>query len=190
MASVIGICNSGLIKLGASTIMSLTEGTKNANLCNEQFAKLRDEVLRGHNWNFAIARAKLAQLSTAPAFQFDHAYQLPADWLRGVSVHDNEAGQGAVAYRIEGRTLLSDADTIYLRYVRRVTDPNEMDATFREALAWKIASDLAVPITQSSTVLNEMRDGFRTALIKARSVDAFEDFADEMPESDWITARN
>ena len=65
-----------------------------------------------------------------------------------------------------------------------------MDATFREALAWKIASDLAVPITQSSTVLNEMRDGFRTALIKARSVDAFEDFADEMPESDWITARN
>ena len=62
MASVLGICNSGLIKLGASTIMSLTEGTKNANLCNEQFAKLRDEVLRGHNWNFAIARAKLAQL--------------------------------------------------------------------------------------------------------------------------------
>lgn len=190
MASIVGICNSALIKLGASTIMSLTEGSKNANLANEQFDKLRDELLRSHNWNFATARAKLAQLSDAPAFEFDYGYQLPADWLRTVSVHDNDAGLGAVVYKIEGRVLLSGASDIYLRYIRRITDPNDMDAAFRETMAWKLATDLALPITQSSTAMSEMREGYRTALIKARGVDAFEDFPESMPESDWVTGRN
>lgn len=190
MASVVGICNSALIKLGASTIMSLTEGSKNANLANEQFDKLRDELLRGHNWNFATARVKLAQLSEAPAFGFDYGYQLPADWLRSVSVHDNDAGLGAVAYKIEGRVLLSGASGIYLRYIRRISDPNDMDAAFRETMAWKLAADLALPITQSSTAMGEMREGYRIALIKARGVDAFEDFPESMPESDWVSGRN
>ena len=139
---------------------------------------------------FAIARARLAQLSAAPAFEFAAAFQLPTDWLRCVSVHDNEAGLGAARYRVEGRSLLSDAAEIYLRYVRQIVDPNAMDATFREALAWKIASDLAIPITQSSTVLGEMREGFRIALVKARSVDAIEDFAEELPESGWLAVRH
>lgn len=190
MASIVGICNSALIKLGASTIMSLIEGSKNANLCNEQFDKLRDELLRAHNWNFATARAKLAQLTDAPAFGFDHAYQLPSDWLRVVSVHDSNTGRGAVEYKIEGRTLLSSADEIYLRYIKCVTDPNEMDAGFREVLSWKLAADLALPITQSSTALGEMRDGLRVSLIKARGVDAFEDYPESMPESDWVSGRN
>ena len=44
MSSKVGICNSALIKLGASTIMSLADGSKNASLCNEQYDKLRDDL--------------------------------------------------------------------------------------------------------------------------------------------------
>ena len=190
MASIVGICNSALIKLGASTIMNLTDGSKNANLCGEQYEKLRDDALRTHNWNFAIARAKLGQSSTAPAFEYDHAYTLPADWLRTITVHDNDAGRGFVEYRIEGRELVSDADAIWLRYIRQVTDPNEMDAAFREALAWKLAADLAIPITQSSTTLQQMTEGLRQSLVSARGVDAFEDFPEPEPESAWTAARN
>lgn len=189
MASIVGICNSALIKLGASTVMSLTDGSRNATLCHEQFDKLRDGLLRAHNWNFAIARTALAQLAAAPAFGFAYAYQLPADWLRTLTVHGDAAGRDAPVYRTEGRTLASDAPALYLRYVRRVEDPNDMDASFREALAWQIAADLAIPITQSSTTFGEMRDGLRASLTRARSVDAFEDFPDETPESAWIRGR-
>jgi hypothetical protein len=189
MSSKVGICNSALIKLGASTIMSLTDGSKNANLCNEQYGKLRDELLRAHPWNFAIRRAKLAQLSAAPAFGFAHAYQLPADWLRTVSVHDNEAGTGAVRYRIEGRRILADAPDIYLRYVSVVDDPNDMPAAFQEALAWRIAADLAQAVTQSTTVQEAMLQGFRPALATAKSIDAIEDFPESQPQSGWVTVR-
>lgn len=189
MASEVGICNSALIKLGAATIMSLGDGSRNAALCNEQYGKLRDELLRAHGWNFAIARRKLAGLADVPVYEFVGAFQLPTDWLRTIAVHDNEAGAGAVRYRIEGRTILSDAGELWLRYVRRVTDPNEMTSSFREALAWRMAADLAQTITQSSTIQELMTRGFERATVAARSVDSIEDFPASQPPSDWVTAR-
>lgn len=189
MASVIGICNSALVKIGARTITSLTEGSKNANLCNEQYAKLRDEVLRAHSWNFAIARAKLGRLVEAPAFGFANAYQLPSDFLRAVAVHDNPDGAGAVPYQIEGQRALSDAEELYLRYVRRVEDPNAFDALFREALAYRIGAELAVPIAQSTTLHEQMQRLSDRALRRARGVDAQENFPEALPDGSWTTAR-
>jgi len=189
MASVIGICNSALIKLGAATIMSLDEHSRNANLCKEQYEKLRDELLRSHSWNFATARAKLARLADAPAFEFPCAFQLPVDFLRALSVHGDAGGRTEPAYRIEGRRLSTDSDAIWLRYVRVVADPNEMDAAFREALGWRLAVDLAMAITQSSTVLNEMQEGLTRAILGARATDALEDAVEQLPESGWISVR-
>ena len=50
--SEVSICNSALIKLGASRIASLTEDSKEAKLCYEQYPILRDEVQASHPWNF------------------------------------------------------------------------------------------------------------------------------------------
>ena len=61
MASVVNMCNSALNLLGASTISSLTEDTKNARLCNQRFTPIRDRVFRSHNWNCLIKRVQLAQ---------------------------------------------------------------------------------------------------------------------------------
>ena len=189
MADEVGISNSALSKIGAARITALTEGTKNANFCAEQLPKLRDQLLRRHVWNFAKSRARLAQVSSAPAFGFDHAYQLPADWLRTVLVDDSDDGRGGIRYAVEGRTLLADADQVYLVYVRQVTDPNAMTADFREVLAFLLAKEAAVPIAQSNTLKQDMKDELQRALRAARSTDAIEDFPAEMPEGSWAASR-
>lgn len=195
MASEVGICNSALSKIGVTqAITSLTEGTKNANACNEQYEKLRDDLLRGHVWNFAVARVALAQSSTVPAFGYDHQYPLPSDWLRTVSVHDNNAGTGALEYRIEtesgdGPVIVTSADQVYLRYVSRVTDPNRMTADFREVLALKIAVELAVPIAQSGTLHDRMEAAFERKMRRARGTDAIEDSPEEFPAASWVSLR-
>jgi hypothetical protein len=130
------------------------------------------------------------RLSEAPAFGFEHQYQLPADWLRTLSAHDNDAGRGAVAYRIEGRRLLSDAARVYLVYIRRVLDANEMTADFREALAFLLAREAAVPIAQSNSLKQDMKDELARALRQARSTDAIEDFPDSLPAGSWAAARH
>lgn len=189
MSSDVSICNSALIKIGAKTITSLTEGSKSANVCNEQFTKLRDDLLRSHHWNFATKRVQLAQLTELPNFGFDHAYALPSDWLRTVSVHDNDDGIGTVGYRIEGTKIFTDADQIYLRYIVRVTDPNEMPSDFREALASLLAWEIAVPIAQSNTLSELMRQRFERTARRARSVDAIEDAPTSLPPGSWVTGR-
>ena len=62
MASVVDICNGALNQLGATTILSLTEDSKNARLCNARFSEVRDAVFRSHPWNCLQTRVELPQV--------------------------------------------------------------------------------------------------------------------------------
>jgi hypothetical protein len=189
MADVTGICNSALAKIGAARITSLAEGSKNASLCAELYDKCRDDLLRAHTWNFAVARTKLAREADAPAFGPAHAYGLPADWIRCVSAHGGADGRAVLVYRIEGDRLLSDAGQVYLRYIRRVEDANRMPADFREALACLLARELAVPLAQSGTLEEKLEARFRTRLRRARTTDGLEDQPEPLPLGAWAEVR-
>ncbi len=191
--SNVAICNSALIKVGVGEegrISGLDEGSKNANVCNEQFFKLRDSLLRRHLWNFSIAREKLAKLTEKPKFEFDNAFALPSDWLRTVSVSSNDTGHGVVPYKIEAGNILSSSTDIFLRYVRIITDPNDMTVDFREVLATLLARDIALAVAQSNTIKQDMAQQYRRTMAAARSVDALEDFPEQMPQGSWTSSRN
>ena len=59
MPSVVEICNEAMDLLGAATITSLDENSKEARLCNRRFSTVRDAVLRSHPWNCLIKRITL-----------------------------------------------------------------------------------------------------------------------------------
>ena len=81
MASVVDICNGALNQLGASTILSLTEDSKNARLSNARYTQVRDAVFRSHPWNCLQKRVQLATDTDTPAWGFTKQYTLPADCL-------------------------------------------------------------------------------------------------------------
>ena len=56
MASIVGLCNSALNQIGASNIISLTEDSKAARICNQRYEFIRDSVFRAHPWNCLISR--------------------------------------------------------------------------------------------------------------------------------------
>lgn len=56
------IVNIALVRLGANTISSLAESTRNAVAANKVWANARDEVLEAHPWNFATRRAWLDEV--------------------------------------------------------------------------------------------------------------------------------
>ena len=193
MASEVGICNIALQLIKHSKqITSLTSGTKEANACEIVYDELRDLCLDMHHWNFATRRVELAQLAAdqAPAFEWDHAYGLPADFIRVISVHANAHGDDNIPYKIEGDQILTDADELYLRYVARVEDPNKMPPTFRRALSKIIAAQLATALSQSTSLGKELFAQFHDQdLPFAKSTDAIQNYADQLPESDFIMAR-
>ena len=74
MASVVEICNNALNQLGASTILSLTEDSKNARLCNARYESIRNAVFRSHAWNCLMARQELAADTYAYAWILNSGY--------------------------------------------------------------------------------------------------------------------
>ena len=82
MASAVDIANSALNLLGASTISAFTDDSKNARLINQRYEPVRNRVFRSHAWNCLHKRVQLAQNSTSPVVEYDHAYALPSDCLR------------------------------------------------------------------------------------------------------------
>ena len=169
MASTVEICNGALNQLGATTILSLTEDSKNARLCNSRYTQVRDSVFRSHPWNCLQKRVEIAADTTAPAWGFSYAYTLPADCLRLLRILDYDSN-----YKVEGRKILSNTSSMKILYVSRVTDPNEYDELLRETLSAALSADIAFAVTSNNTTATNMYNLFQDKLKDARFVDSTE----------------
>ena len=169
MASTVDICNGALNQLGATTILSLTEDSKNARLCNSRFTQVRDGVFRSHPWNCLQKRIELAQDTTAPAWGFKYAYTLPADCLRLLRILDYDSN-----YKVEGRKILSNTSSMKILYIGRITDPNEYDESLRETLSAALGADIAFAVTSNNQTATNMYNLFQDKLKDARFVDSTE----------------
>lgn len=184
MATAVEICNSALIKVGAQRILSLTDPNERARLMNEQYPKVRDELLYSHPWNFAIERVALAAV-TAPIFGFDSAFQLPTDCLRVVET-DLPTTE---AWKIEKDKLLCNSDAVQILYIKKITATNVYSPAFCEALAYRLAADIAYQVTQSTTLASDLFQKAEQKIAYARSFDAQESQGDRVYADSWLNAR-
>ena len=191
MASVVNICNSALNLLGASTIAALTDDTKNARLCNQRYEPVRNRVFRSHAWNCLHKRVQLAQNSTAPVVEYDHAYALPSDCLRVLKIHNGttDSIKTALDYKLEGRNIVTDLDTIFLIYIALDTDPNNYDTYLRESISHQLSADLAYAITNNATLANQYMTRADERLREARFIDATENSLGTIEASEFTNAR-
>jgi len=191
MASVVNICNSALNLLGASTIASLTDDTKNARLCNQRYEPVRNRVFRSHAWNCLHKRLQLAQNSTAPVVEYDHAYALPSDCLRVLKIHNGSTDSIAsdLNYKLEGRNIVTDIDTVFVIYIALDTDPNNYDTYLRESISHQLAADLCYAITNNATLANQYMTRADERLREARFIDATENSLGTIESSEFTNAK-
>ena len=183
--------------LGASTITSLTENSKESRLCARNFDLVRDSILRGHSWNWAIVRKQLAKDEETPPFGFTAQFSLPTDpfCLRVISFHDSDVDSDVAAYdsrimfKIEGRKVLTNEASCQIIYIGRITDTEQYDASFRFALATGIAAETAYAITGSNALSQQMKITHTSALSEARSIDAKEGFPEQITANDFVNIR-
>ncbi|MCO1435447.1 hypothetical protein [Burkholderia multivorans] len=194
MASQVGICNRALTKLGDKRITALDEDSKAAAVLNSMYDDVLDACLREHVWSFAKTRAQLAALADAPLFGFGYQYRLPANFIRLIQI-----GQFLVYPKTDTRGLFSIEDgniltdlpaPLYIRYVKRVTDPNAMDALFREAFACRLAVEACESLTQSSTKRQAAWAEHDRAITEAIRVNAIELPSQPIGDDTWLESRN
>lgn len=200
MTSTVDIANYALNIIGASNISSLGENSKVGRLVNQRYEGVRDAVFRSHPWNCLIRRAELAQETETPVFGYSRQYNLPTNpfCLRVLEFsngslsypQDNMTNNtGGPVFVIEGRKLLTDEDTVRIKYIARVTDPQQYDALLIDALSARLASEIAYAATGSTSV-SQLADAlYRDKLREARFVDATEGAPQKLEASDFIESR-
>lgn len=120
-------------------------------------------------------------------FGWGYMFDLPSSpyCLRVLQVNESKS-----KYRLEKRKILTNSATVQLEFVGRVTDPTEFDSMLYDLIAIKLASDLAIPITASTTKAGALLKSYDYFLGDAKRTDANEQTAKE-PDDDgsWITSR-
>lgn len=188
-ASEVQICNRALQLLGATRITSLLQDSVNARACSTAYESIRDAELRAHRWNFAIARASLAADSVAPTWGRANSYQLPADFLKLIPLYPEDEFQ-TKDWVIEGQKIVTDDGApLYIRYIKKVTDPAIMDPIFREAVSAAMAMALCEELTQSNTKIQNVSQFYKERIALARKSNGIE-VVPAMPAADtWETSR-
>ncbi|UZD96268.1 hypothetical protein LOY64_04470 [Pseudomonas corrugata] len=188
MATGVSICSNALLMLGAQTINDFNDQVNldRAKLCANLYPTNRDMLLRAHPWNCCVNRIVLAPDAVAPAFGYDHAFELPADCLRVLEVSENGL---QIDYLVEGRRIQANTTVLELRYIFRNEVENTWDSQLIDLMTMKMAAVLAYPITQSTSEHATRNQEFEQALKVAKAVDGQEDPPQTLGDERLYSAR-
>lgn len=198
MASEVQVANRALTKLGSFRILSLDDDSKPARAIKSCFDDLRDDELRSYGWQFALKRVQLVASATAPDHGWTYQYPLPADFLALDMVNDQFPAvslddyitNDVIEYSHEANVIMTDfTSPLKVRYIARITDPNQWDANFREVLACRIAAEVAEELTQSGPKRQQAWDEYKRALVRAITSNSFERPPVMLADDSWIMGR-
>lgn len=184
------IYNNSLQKVSRSRITAVDDGSYEANLCNELFTRVLDNTLYEHPWSSCMKRIALTKLSEAPAAKYVNAFQLPNDCVRLVQAYyDSGAESFDFQWQIEGRTLVTDAEAVYIWYVFRPTNYEQLNSPLIECLVYKMAIELATPLQLERDDALALRQEYETNILpRAKALDSSESRYVEFEENPWVEA--
>jgi len=186
MASEVDICNKALLHLGANQIISLDDNSVEASTCKQMYADLRNAVLQAHDWSWAVERVQLPKSGTDPTFRYANAYPLPARVLHVLEVNKVEMHDPTRDWQVEDDSIVTDDNNCSAKILREVTDTSKFSPLFIQALAARLASDMAISLTSSSKLEETKWQLYQAKLREAASRDGQQGKAKRV-RSRWLS---
>lgn len=164
MASKIDIVSSALQKLGHSPVSSLDEDDPTV-MASAAYDVIYPALLVRHRWRFAVKKALLARLTSAPLNEWTYAFQVPTDCLLPIGVYPK------AAYEIYGDRLYAHQDTLELDYIF-TANIGDVPAYFQRVLEYAVAADVAEGMTSNTSLVQAMSDRAERELSVAMGIDS------------------
>lgn len=183
------ICNLALIRIGAKTINDIDADNETARTCKRIYDELRDETLAAgpeSGWKFTIERKSVAVDSTAPTFDYDYRYRIPANphCLRVVWV--GVGGLELTDWAREGNYIMTslEDEEVDIIYVKRVDSEADFPPWFIKVLYLNIAYHLTYKFKQRPNFVLQLKQELENETNKAMGVGALESYVEEF-NNDW-----
>jgi hypothetical protein len=204
--SAVQVCNLALGRIGQGAsrpIQSLSEDSEPARACNRVFDHLMALLQRDYTWPFSITAQALALMPLAvPGWQYVYAYPSNCKFLHALTDARTDPFQNSrlltdctAAFKLFGRPdgegimIASDQPDAWAWFNAGIADPEFADDSFREALAWRIAADIALGLKASAPVAQYAAQQFEASIAVAASHVANERGRTERPLPANIAAR-
>lgn len=211
------ICNRALVRLGNSKFISDVdnENSPNAKSFRLIFDDERDFILRDFAWNWAKQYSALALVdgsdSTVTNYDWKYAYGVPADCAMARRLSTRRAGRrnstgypagldadiaGCTPPAFElgqndnGALLFTDEKDAILEYTKIITNLGRWDAIARSALAWRLALNLAGPLSRIKGIVDTCNGAYETEIDKARRAVLSERQPDPAERSEFERSRD
>ncbi len=192
--SKVEIINRALLKLGEPPVSSLNDAAfgKSYELIYEDVKNL---LLSSYPWRFAVATKRLARREEKYGDKF--MYQLPNDCLLllqvfGAGIKDlTEPRPYALqGYELADNCIITLLDKgIDVEYVRVIDDDVPFPPLFREAVAAKVAAELAMRIKHSLNLKQALDNEFLTLIQQAELNNEIAKDAELVPDNSWVLVR-
>lgn len=169
MATEVQICNLALGWLGANLITSLDDESKEAQLCKANYPYLRDAVLEAGNWTFATQWFDLTQVANPPLSEYVNGFELPSEVLRVMFC--GVTRKNPTDWVKEGNLIRTNDAKCRIQAIRRITDPARFSSLFVQALAQRMAADMAIPLTNSRSLMETHTQLYVMKMKEAESLD-------------------
>jgi hypothetical protein len=142
MRSTTDIANMALGLLGDLEIANIDEANSTpARLCRKFYPSAVGALSELHDWSFLLKQAKPTLIKELTNQDFTYEYSLPADFLRMVDIRDR-----TYSYEIVGTSLCTSCKDVVILYVSKQENPNLYSNIFVKAIAFYLASMLAMPL--------------------------------------------
>lgn len=173
-SSKLAVCNLALTHLGVENLSALTDLSEAARKCEQVYDPAVREVLRAHEWNFANKKEALALLAgeTSPGYAYVYVYPARCLYLRKLLTAEGEPAKAVpfeevlASGNVKGiATNLQDA---WGKYTYHVQDANFFDPMFEAALSYKIAEELAIPLTGKAEQKTTMQNAYNFKIEEAK----------------------
>lgn len=189
------ICNLALSHLGNyGTVTNIdTPTNEKETICARWYDITRRFLLKSLIPNFAIERRFIAQLpaSEADPFGYATAYAYPNDCLKVLGVDELYQKQ-PTTYAVRGNKIFTDQTYdagLPLRFVKNETVVANFSPEFIIALSWKLAENIALPITQDINKRTIIQQALPGVLLEASGINAQENKPIRISRSKAMEAR-
>lgn len=198
----VAICNKALGRLGYKhKIAALTDDTDAARACAMYYGGAVAYALRDFPWSFASKRVTLSTITSgtftaSTVTNWGYAYGVPTDcaFAREIVGYRRPSAEQQVPFEIGLDTtgtmvLYTDMEEAELLYTSTVATETNYDPIFKDALAWRLAADIA-PDLGLAQFVPAMMQMYARVISTAKARDHAEGVADPEPDCSFITSRS
>ena len=167
----IEIVNLALTRLGLTSVTSLGEASAEASAAAKVWDAAVRAALQEHRWGFNTKRAALPLRMENPAGStFLFRYGAPADLLQPYEIFQADVTQDRpIPFLFEGGDIYSDEAGAILIYGANAESAVSFSSQFCDALAWRLASELAAPLTQKTSLMEYAMGRYQDSVARAKA---------------------